>query len=371
LINLQGYTIDYDAVAYRTGVILVEDPGEPDAWHVGDYYTDWDKADVGRLGLAVSRDDPNILALDKVNRFFNEPTFEYPDDYHAKAIFGDYPYRFNISISEIGGTPMDMGSVGDPVPDGYGYIRRLVKIKSTTSATLDGRNAYPFQNGHPLDIHGTTIDGNETTHVFAILLNNTELTGTESTIRDPAYQIIPGKESFTIHLTDIRSNLWNYWTTEHKDPNQWPHDHRADCFTIKLKAGDIWITDGVTSRNLNKPMIIIDGDSDTPLSNTQTVVADSISINYDAAVDKPQIQGINWDADQVYIYLKFTLENSLADITTCEGVPVTCSEYPGSRFLHTTFDDNNVPVNPFIYNYTESRVMQPELTDAVLEVAVW
>jgi hypothetical protein len=27
LINLQGYTIDYDAVAYRTGVILVEDPG--------------------------------------------------------------------------------------------------------------------------------------------------------------------------------------------------------------------------------------------------------------------------------------------------------------------------------------------------------
>jgi len=27
LVNLQGYTIDYDAVAYRTGVILVEDPG--------------------------------------------------------------------------------------------------------------------------------------------------------------------------------------------------------------------------------------------------------------------------------------------------------------------------------------------------------
>ncbi len=29
LIGLQSYTIDYDAVAYRTGVILVEDPGEP------------------------------------------------------------------------------------------------------------------------------------------------------------------------------------------------------------------------------------------------------------------------------------------------------------------------------------------------------
>jgi len=29
LIGLQSYTVDYDAVAYRTGVILVEDPGEP------------------------------------------------------------------------------------------------------------------------------------------------------------------------------------------------------------------------------------------------------------------------------------------------------------------------------------------------------
>ncbi len=27
LIDLQAFTIDYDAVAYRTGVILVEDPG--------------------------------------------------------------------------------------------------------------------------------------------------------------------------------------------------------------------------------------------------------------------------------------------------------------------------------------------------------
>src|SRR5271157_427349 len=30
LVNLQSKTIDYDAVAYRTGVILVEDPGTGD-----------------------------------------------------------------------------------------------------------------------------------------------------------------------------------------------------------------------------------------------------------------------------------------------------------------------------------------------------
>ena len=28
-IGIQSYTIDYDAVAYRTGVILAEDPGQP------------------------------------------------------------------------------------------------------------------------------------------------------------------------------------------------------------------------------------------------------------------------------------------------------------------------------------------------------
>jgi hypothetical protein len=347
LINLQGYTIDYDAVAYRTGVILVEDPGEPDAWHVN-YLNEWDKKDVDRLGLAVSRDDPNILAIDKVNRFFNQTVFQYRDDYHEKAIFGDYPYRFNISISAIGGTPGDIGSVGDPVPDGYGYIRRLVKIKSTTSAELTGTDAAPFQNGH-----NSPADGNETTHVFAILLNNTELTGKDSMIRDPAYQIIPGKESVTIDLTDLRSNLWQ--------------DGRAKCFDITLKAGDIWISDGVSSRNLNYPIIKIDG-TDSVLTNTPTEVAESVSIFYNASLDNPQVQGINWDADRVYIYLKF----NLAQLPAAEASAFGCdySIIPGSRFLHTTFVDD-IPVNPFSYNYTESRVTQPDLRDAVLEVAVW
>ena len=350
LINLQGYTIDYDAVAYRTGVILVEDPGEPDTWHVEDFDPD---TDVSRFGLAVSRQDPNILALDKVNRFFNKTLFDYPDDYHNMAIFGDYPYRFNISMSTVEGTSGDIGSVGDPLPDGYGYIRRFVKIKSTTSATLvGGTDSYDFQNGKVI---GSLVDGNETTHVFAILVNNTELTGTGSTIRDPAYQIIPGKESFTIHLTDLRSNMWD-------------SDARAGCFDIMLKAGDIWISDGVKSSNLNKPMIIIDGDEAKSLSNTPLPVTDSVSIIYNASLDNPQVQGIDWDADRVYIYLKFKLEKK-----PMEQWPagVLCGQFPGSRFLHTTFDDNDVPLNPFIYNYTESRVTQSDLSDAVVEVAVW
>jgi len=70
LIGLQAHTIDYDAVAYRTGVILAEDPGWPvsPAW---ESYIDAQKFNVTRFGLAISRDTPNILSQDKINRFFN------------------------------------------------------------------------------------------------------------------------------------------------------------------------------------------------------------------------------------------------------------------------------------------------------------
>ena len=64
LIGLQSYTIDYDAVAYRTGVILVEDPGWP-ASPPWESYNDFQKFNVTRFGLAISRDTPNILSEDK------------------------------------------------------------------------------------------------------------------------------------------------------------------------------------------------------------------------------------------------------------------------------------------------------------------
>ena len=79
LVGLQRTSgIDYDAVAYRTGVVLVEDPG----WPAGDrtigtiYPTDkqpWEQQPLGsieRLGLALTADTPNILSINKINRFF-------------------------------------------------------------------------------------------------------------------------------------------------------------------------------------------------------------------------------------------------------------------------------------------------------------
>ena len=95
LLGLQSATIDYEAVAYRTGVILVEDPGWP-ASPPWEFYTDGQKYEISRFGLATSKDTPNILSQDKVNRFFCS-SFIYPDDYHTRSVFGDFPYRFNIS----------------------------------------------------------------------------------------------------------------------------------------------------------------------------------------------------------------------------------------------------------------------------------
>ncbi|HET6581227.1 MAG TPA: hypothetical protein VFG36_05040, partial [Methanoregula sp.] len=163
LVNLQGYTIDYDAVAYRTGVILVEDPG----WPASPPWESQQNFSVTRFGLAITRDTPNILSQEKVDRFFSDTSvygaFTYPDDYHQRVIFGDYPYRFNISLNDTERNQLQ--SVGDVVPKGYVYIRRVVKIKGLSNATIDGV-AVPL----------SYISLDEVpTHEFSILVNNSGL----------------------------------------------------------------------------------------------------------------------------------------------------------------------------------------------------
>ena len=166
---------------------------------VAPYLQEFNKDNVLRFGLALSRDDPNILSLEKVNRFFDTSTFNSAD-HHTRAIFGDYPYGFNISLRYTGSNE-SLGSVGSVLPEGYGYIQRFVKIKSMSNTTIDGDSSTTRNNY----IHGD----NETTHIFSIWLNNTELTGAESPIKDPAYQIIPGRDPFMINLTNLNSTKYS------------------------------------------------------------------------------------------------------------------------------------------------------------------
>jgi len=144
LVSLQSKHIDYDAVAYRTGVILVEDQGYGYDLFSNTNTTSWESIsntqDIYRFGLAVSRSKTGVLSKEKVDTFFRYPFTS--DDFHKKAIFDEDPpsasvspiYHFNITMTNI--TPGATGypPVGEPFPlsSSTGYIHRVVKIRQPT-----------------------------------------------------------------------------------------------------------------------------------------------------------------------------------------------------------------------------------------------
>jgi len=136
LIGIDSNTVDYDAVAYRTGTILVEDPGWPvfPAW---EQYDSSHKNEIQRMGLAVTKESPCVLSYPKITKFF-ETSFFTPQDYREKVIFGEIPYSYNISLKIEDGKTF---YTGESVPEhSYGYMRRLVKVKTNSSASIDCRD---------------------------------------------------------------------------------------------------------------------------------------------------------------------------------------------------------------------------------------
>jgi hypothetical protein len=140
LVQLQSRTIDYDAVAYRTSVVLVEDPGEPPDWDLLNFTYYSERENAKRLGLGIEKGYPGILKLEKVKKFFNSSKSSgcsatdelcIPEDYRDKVIFGDYPYNFNISLKDLGTKGLPNYTVGEDVPpnSNYGFIKRIVKIQ--------------------------------------------------------------------------------------------------------------------------------------------------------------------------------------------------------------------------------------------------
>jgi PKD repeat protein len=326
LINLQGYTIDYDAVAYRTGVILAEDPGEPPI-------PAWEKAptpnDVVRFGLSISKDTPNILSEEKVNQFFCTSVFSYPNDYHERVIYGDYPYRFNISLIEVG-SDYPSHYVGDIMSGSYGTIRRLVKIKGPSNATIN----YTYMKNH-----GYIRGDNETQHEFSIVINNSELL--KDKVTDPIYQINPALDRITVNITDLNKTMYA---------------DRESCFNVSLKRVYIYVEDEkIIPLHLYYTPIINgiqyeDLTSDALYDSTLPKDIKNISL-----VLTPKT--LSWtDYSHVYINLTFDLVKT--------NLGCACPTCPGSQFL------NNTPGIPFDYNYHPDNVTQPNLRDATLEVSV-
>jgi hypothetical protein len=310
-LGLQAYTIDYDAVAYRTGVILVEDPGWPASppWET---YDDLQTSNVTRFGLAISKETPNILGQDKVNRFFCTTAFLYPEDYQQRAIFGDHPYHFNISLLDIGMN--QTRSVGDIVPDGYGYIRRIVKIKGTSNATIGINN---------INAHHYISAENVTRHEFSILINNTKLLGD---VKDPSYQIDPSREQIMVNITDINKTVLYE-----------PMDSVSATLTVinvyKLDAGVLSLV-----RTFDRPYL----DDNSTITLPPATVNKTVTLKFNPQFFEIMQAGYS----QIYINLTFDLDRP-------------------STFL------NNTPGIPFDYNYDPVNVTQPYLRDGIVEVAVW
>ncbi len=224
LAGLESSGIDYDAVAYRTGVILAEDPGwweeDPGWWEEkkGEDEEDeeeegaesgrsWelrtDKNEIRRMGLAVSRETPNILLSTKIEKFFDETFFDrtdgLDDDYRRKAIFGDILYSYNISLW----CDDDLKQVGDPLPEGYGYIRRVVKIKEPGMVEIDLEQMNSGQENDP-DNQGDdeeSVPPNQ--QMFTIQINFTYL---RNHVTNPAYQIDPRQEPVNVTIEGFNSD---------------------------------------------------------------------------------------------------------------------------------------------------------------------
>jgi hypothetical protein len=333
LIGLQAYSIDYDAVAYRTGVILTEDPGWP-ALPPWESYNDMQKYNVTRFGLAISRDRPDILSQDKVNRFFctsvSNPAvgFSYPDDYHQRAIFGDYPYRFKISLLDL--ETLRTRTVGERLPQSYGYIRRAVKIKGSSNATI---NASLYRNTDPV-----------LTHVYTIEVNNSYLL---TNVTDLAYQIDPAREQTMINITNLDSMCSGITLTNVK--------------IYKLDAG---VYSNVPFPVSNYPYI--DGSSVRLLA-----MPHAVTNNVTLRLTPDFFNQMKAQNAQIFIAMRFDLSSNCRFLNNTQALP----DYDTLNGVLTYYDPvskvKNVNTTPFEYDYNSSHVTQPKLRDALLEVAVW
>nr|WP_250317231.1 hypothetical protein [Methanoculleus bourgensis] len=320
LAGLESSGIDYDAVAYRTGVILVEDPGWPvnPPW---EQYGRDHKDEIQRMGLAVSKDTPNILLSTKVERFFENASTEDPffteDDYHNKVIFGDYPYSYNISLS----SGNDLWQTGDPLPPGYGYIRRVVKIKEPSVAEINES----ISSAYTIDPSAPEWQ-NSTARNFTVRLDFGHLL--DPTV-SPAYRIDPRIEPVNVTITNFDAYLNNTYdsatlksvTFQKAEPDSPP---------VPLR----WLSYSEEEPDLYTLHLDEDSHSLTP----NEPVNSSISL-----VLKPA-------------FMTFMGPNSILDI----------------RFNFEEEEDEPPHTNiagTFPYNY--DNVNSPPLKTGVLEVAIW
>jgi hypothetical protein len=371
LVGLQRTSgIDYDAVAYRTGVVLVEDPG----WPAGDrtigtiYPTDkqpWEQQPLGsieRLGLALTADTPNILSINKINRFFNttgvsgfnDQFDSSTNDYRRLLLFSTYQYGYNITIQSISpvkpGDPPIKKSIGQPYPAGYGYIRRYVVIKQNTNATINLANFWL-----PNAFNATEDD--QVTQEFRIHLNGTLLYNKDISTH---LKIDLQREPTTIRITNLKSVLnnsdpgYNHSPIANNSVNwaknlAYPNEMVAPV-NATLKAIRFYDSTGLDVPGYARMVLKVDGGSGQ-------VVPPTGDLN-------PPL-GVN---------VNDTVELSV-DPLWPSGNVILFDQNPGQNMDIALIFQNDIPhtliTGTFLYDYNKANVTQPVLSTGMLEVGIW
>ena len=134
----QTETIDLNSVAYRTSVILVEDPG---CWDNG---TDWEKQNVEnvrRIGLAIDKAHPNMLKKSKVDAFKSD---EEISDVQLARKLGLYRhignseiyYGYNITIVDLNDNPIATRGASIPTHGDVSSMKRIVNVHTGTEMII-------------------------------------------------------------------------------------------------------------------------------------------------------------------------------------------------------------------------------------------
>ncbi|WFN36225.1 hypothetical protein L1994_08720 [Methanomicrobium antiquum] len=327
LIGVHSSGVDYNAVAYRTSVILAEDPGSPvsPSWELFD---EAHKDEIQRLGLSVSSDTPNILSTEKIRKFFNifdsrqTDDFKFSmQDYRDMAIFGDIPYSFNISLKEVSKPAL---YTGEPVPKSeYGYMKRLVKVKHYSSADLSGGD---------LNKTGVNLPSVEQPHNYdcgiSFTMKYSELF--DKTI-SPAYRIDPKNEPLMFKITDFSQSL-----------------NSTDVKYVTLDKVR-FVKDGV---EISMPYETID-------NKTYFFTIDGVQYNM---TPSPPVDMS--DKSEIEFELMPTLMFS-SEITSTLAL-----QFNFSYEFET--NSSNYPIEgEILYSYNSPHITDPYLTDAVMEVCIW
>ncbi|MDD1644951.1 MAG: hypothetical protein LUP93_01330 [Methanomicrobiales archaeon] len=411
LVGLQRSTaIDYDAVAYRTAVILTEDPGEPSISALPGVYvpTDatrfqWDSktpsflknfmqgSSALRFGLTVSRDSPNILSQRKINLFF-DPAFT-AEEIRQCLIYGEIPYGYNITLTRLDTQEVFTNGTG-PYPEGrYGYIRRYVKIKNYTSATVTnethpGFNATTQYLTPPFD--------NSQYQTFRVALDGLWLywdgTGSRKYLVSTPYVIDPTQDNITVNL-----GLEGFLNNSHVNPNAFTQElpnpkvyfdwdaWRANCDQPGTPPCSVLYPQDIppnyaTLRSIefrdrsDNPIDLITAGAKVTVSYHDPDTADTMLPLTDLDPPSPVRVG-NWinltigNVPQDYME-----QNKRMDIvyTFGEDPVVNPGVDPGdpaddiSLYIPRTLISGTLR-----YDYNPANVTQPALAPGILEVAIW